>query len=58
MKYVVVRIGCLECNFHSTVLGIFDTKNEAEKLEDKINETEEYNSQFEIQVLEYNPKNN
>lgn len=31
-RYLVFNIGCLECNVTSNVVGVYDTKEEAEKV--------------------------
>lgn len=30
--FVVVRIGCIECGVSSDVIGVYDTRDEAEKV--------------------------
>lgn len=53
-KYVVIRIGCLECGLSSEAKGVFDTEKEADEFADKANDEyphSDYSAEvFEIEV--------
>lgn len=38
MKYILVNIGCIECGVSSNIVGVFDNKEMAEKIESQCNE--------------------
>jgi len=38
MKYILVNIGCIECGVSSNIVGVFDNKEMAEKLQSQCNE--------------------
>lgn len=41
-KYLLFNIGCIECGVSSNVVGVFRTKQEAQELANKLQETHEW----------------
>ncbi len=54
--YVVVVVGCIECMYHSKIIGIFTDKEEADKIRLKYH-TRCVNKQFEAYIFEVNELN-
>ena len=59
IKYLVIDIGCLECDQKSSVIGIFDTKKEAKEtmgnyLDEEDNKwgRKEWTGQHSLEVFE------
>jgi hypothetical protein len=42
MKYLVFNIGCIECGVSSNVVGVFATKEQADRYAEKLTEMREY----------------
>ena len=40
--WIVVNIGCIECNVSSNIVGVFDDKNRADKLASDLLKTHEW----------------
>lgn len=59
MKYVVVDIGCIECGEESSVLGIFQDKETAEKVAEKYKkiQRENWTGQHYFEIFEVNKEN-
>ena len=59
MKYVAVDIGCIECGEGSSVLGIFDNKEEAIKILKKCEEYQEehWHGQHCFEIFEITEEN-
>jgi hypothetical protein len=51
-RYMVFNIGCIECGVSSNVVGLYDTKDEADKVvaicEDKLHWRESGQNAFEV----------
>lgn len=39
MSYIVVNIGCIECGVSSQIVGVYETKEEAQSIADKLEHT-------------------
>ena len=59
MKYVALDIGCIECGEPSSILGIFDKKEDAEKVCEKYERIQEehWHGQHCFEVQEVNKLN-
>lgn len=50
--YILVYVGCLECNGETVIKGVFDSREEAQKAQDYCNSLlEKYNSSNQLLIF-------